>query len=121
MVGLEASLKWRKIKKARSNDLANLLTLGVRANTVSVRLAGLENEYWPLNQTSTLSVLLVGFFQSLAAQAIRIIPVHRRHCSSLNHARVASHLLPSRIFSINIILVVMTVPLEVADWPVQAP
>lgn len=48
------------IKKARSNDLANLLTLGVRANTVSVRLAGLENEYWPLNQTSTLSVLLVG-------------------------------------------------------------
>ncbi len=51
-----------RIKKARSNDLANLLTLGVRANTVSVRLAGLENEYWPLNQTSTLSVLLVGFF-----------------------------------------------------------
>ena len=50
------------IKKARSNDLANMLTLGVGANTVSVRLAGLENEYWPLNQTSTLSVLLVGFF-----------------------------------------------------------
>jgi len=50
------------IKKARSNDLANLPTLGERANTVSVRLAGLGNEYWPLNQTSTLSVLLVGFF-----------------------------------------------------------
>ena len=50
----------RNIKKAGSNDPTNLLTLGERANKVSVRLAGLENEYWPLNHTSTLSVLLVG-------------------------------------------------------------
>ncbi len=47
------------IKKARSNDLANLLTLGERANKVSVRLAGFENETG-LSTTSTLSVLPVG-------------------------------------------------------------
>lgn len=56
-----------EIKKAGSNDPTNLLTLGERANKVSVRLAGLKNEYWPLNHTSTLSVLLVGVLLTFQA------------------------------------------------------
>ena len=84
-------------KKGRVKWPDQLATLGERANKVSVRLAGLENEYWPLNHTSTLSFLLVGVL------LVNAVTIHMLSLALTNNhpflfSRVASHLLPSLIF-----------------------
>ncbi len=73
---------WLK-KPGQKGAPANLLKLGVRANTVSVRLAGLKNEYWPLNHNFYTLSPVSRRFPQVASQ---FLPTLKYYPSKLNAA-----------------------------------